>query len=98
MPIRRGKGVVFSPQVLSAMGQAVAETTAILGIDGDDRQREIVAKFIIRLARQDDSLDAIALRGRVLKALGARSPLRRRPPSERFLAKPTWRSAAKSPA
>jgi hypothetical protein len=52
MPIRRclEKGVVFTPPALSAMGQALESTTRILGIEGDEKQRRIVTKFIIRLA------------------------------------------------
>lgn len=72
MPIRRylWKGSVFTPSALSAMGQALKSSTRILGIEGDERQREIVAKFIIRLAGEDDSLDANTFRDRVLAALG----------------------------
>jgi hypothetical protein len=72
MPIKRGveKGVVFAPQALSAMGKALEETTEILGILGDEKKRETVAKFIIRLAREDGELDATALRDRAVAALG----------------------------
>jgi hypothetical protein len=71
MPIRHylGAGVVFTPQALSAMSKALEETTTILGVVGDER-REMVARFIIRLAGEDDSLDATALRERALAALG----------------------------
>jgi hypothetical protein len=60
MPIRRylEKGVVFTPEALSAMGKALAATTETLGIGNDETKRRAVGKFIIRLAQEDDSLDA----------------------------------------
>jgi hypothetical protein len=72
MPIKRylKKGVVFAPQALSAMSRALEETSQILGIEGDEKKRQAVAKFIIRLAGEDDSLDAMALRDRAVAALG----------------------------
>jgi hypothetical protein len=72
MPIRRyvQNGVVFAPKTLSAMSRALEDTTQILGIVGDEKQRQIVARFIIRVAQEDDSLNAAALRDRVLAALG----------------------------
>jgi hypothetical protein len=72
MPIKRyvEKGVVFAPQALSAMSRALEETTEILGISGDEKKRQTVAKFIIRLAGEDDNLDAMALRERAVSALG----------------------------
>ena len=72
MPIRRylEKGVVFTPQALSAMSKALEATTEILGIEGDEAKRQAVAKFIIRLAREDDSLDAAELRDKAVAALG----------------------------
>jgi hypothetical protein len=72
MPIGRyvENGVVFTPQALSAMSKALEATTEILRIGGDEKQRQIVARFIIRTAKEDGSLDAAALRDRVLTALG----------------------------
>ena len=72
MPIRRyvEKGVVFTPQALSAMSKALEATTEILGIEGDEARRQAVARFIIRLAREDDSLDAAELRDKAVAALG----------------------------
>jgi hypothetical protein len=72
MPIRRyvEDGVVFTPKTLSAMSRALEETTQVLGIEGDENQRQTVARFIISIAREDDSLDAAALRDRVFAALG----------------------------
>jgi len=71
MPIRRymEKGVVFTPQALSAMSRALEATTQILGIESDEPKRQLVARFIIRLAREDDSLDGAALRDRAVAAL-----------------------------
>ena len=72
MPIRRylEQGVVFTPEALSAMGKALEETTEILGISSIEAKRRDVARFIIRLAQEDDTLDAAALRDRTVAALG----------------------------
>jgi hypothetical protein len=72
MPIRRyvEKGVVFTPQALSAMTKAFEVTTQILGIGPDEAKRQAVAKFIIRLAQEDSDIDAAALRDKALAALG----------------------------
>ena len=76
MPIRRyvEKGV-FTPQALSAMSKALEATTEILGIEGDETRRQAVARFIIRLAREDDSLDAAELRDKAVAALGGQAYL-----------------------
>ena len=72
MPIRRyvEKGVVFTPQALSAMSKAFEASTETLGIGSDEPKRRAVAKFLIRLAQEDDSLDATTLRDRAVAALG----------------------------
>jgi hypothetical protein len=72
MPIRRyvEKGVVFTPQALSAMSQALEATIEILGIEGDEAKRQAVARFIIRLAREDNSRDAAELHDKAVAALG----------------------------
>jgi hypothetical protein len=72
MPIRRyvEKGVVFTPQALSAMSKALEATTEILGVEGDEVKRQAVARFIVRLAREDASLDAAELRDKAVAALG----------------------------
>jgi hypothetical protein len=72
MPIRRyvERGVVFRPQVLSAMIKALEATTEVLGIEGDESKRQAVARFIIRLAREDKSLDAGELRDKAVAAWG----------------------------
>jgi hypothetical protein len=72
MPIRRyvKNGAVFTPQALSAMGKALEATTETLGIGSDEAKRQVVARFIIRLAQEDESLDAAALRDRAVAALG----------------------------
>ena len=72
MPIRRyvEKGVVFTPQALSAMSKALKATTEILGVEGDEAKRQAVARFIIRLVREDNSLDAAELRDKAVAALG----------------------------
>jgi hypothetical protein len=71
MPIRRylGEGGVFSPKTISEMSRALEEACERLGISGE-KQRQAVAKFIIRLAGEDNSLDATALRDRAVVALG----------------------------
>jgi hypothetical protein len=71
MPIRRyvEKGVVFTPQALSAMSKALEATREILGIR-DEAKRQAVARFIIRLAQEDASFDAATLRDKAVAALG----------------------------
>ena len=72
MPIKRyvGEGV-FTPQALSAMGKALEATAEILEVGSDEAKRRAIAKFIIRVAKEDDSsFDAVALRGRAVAALG----------------------------
>jgi hypothetical protein len=72
MPIRRylGEGAVFAPKTLSAMSRALQDTAEILGIGDDEIKRQAVARFIIRIAQEDDSLDAASLRRRAVAALG----------------------------
>jgi hypothetical protein len=71
MPIRRYvEEGVFTPQALEAMSKALVATTAILGVEGDEAKRQVVARFIIRLAREDDSLDTGELRDKAVAALG----------------------------
>jgi hypothetical protein len=72
MPIRRyvEKGAVFTPQAISAMSKALDGATEILGIAGDEKQRQAVAKFIVRLAQEDRNLQAEAMRDRTVLALG----------------------------
>jgi hypothetical protein len=72
MPIRRyaEKGVVFTPQALSAMSKALEATTEILEIAPDEPKRQAVARFIIRLAQEEGVIDAAALRDKALAALG----------------------------
>ena len=72
MPIRRyvEKGVVFTPRALSAMSKALKATTEMLGIEGDEAKRQAVARFIIRLVREDNNPDAAELRDKAVAALG----------------------------
>jgi hypothetical protein len=83
MPIRRYvEEGVFTPQALSAMSTALEATMKILGFDGDEAKRGAVARFIIRLAREDDSLDAAELRDRTVAALGGVAYLAIIPPAQ----------------
>ena len=72
MPIRRyvEEGFVFTPHALSAMGQALEATSKILGIGSDEKTRQATTRFIIRLVREDGSLDAMTLRDSAVAALG----------------------------
>ena len=83
MPIRRyvEKGVVFTPQALSAVSKALEATTEILGVEGDEAKRQAVARFIVRLAREDASLDAAELRDKAVAALGGVAYLAIAPPA-----------------
>jgi hypothetical protein len=75
MPIRRyvGEGV-FSSDALSVMGKALEAAIWTLGPECDETKREAVAKFIIQLARNDDSLDVAILHRRAVAEFG--SPIR----------------------
>jgi hypothetical protein len=72
MPITRylEHGSVFAPEALASMGQALEETCKTIGFGGDDKKRQVVAKFIIRLAQENGNLDAGALRNKAVAALG----------------------------
>jgi hypothetical protein len=72
MPIRRylQNEAVFTPEAISAMNKALADTVEILGIGSDEIKRQTIAKFIIWLAQEEDSLDADALRDGAVTALG----------------------------
>ena len=61
----------FHPSRSSQGADALEPTTEILQIEGDEAKRRAVAKFIIRLAREDDSVNAAELRD---KAVAAASP------------------------
>jgi hypothetical protein len=61
---------VFTPKTLSEMGKALEATAEILGFGDDEAKRRAIAKFLIRLAKEDESLDAAALRDRAVAALG----------------------------
>ena len=71
MPIRGYAefGDVFTPEALSVMGKAFEDVAETLGIGRDEMKRQAVAKFIIRLAQEDASLDASALRDTAVAAL-----------------------------
>jgi glycerol kinase len=72
MPVRRyvEQGVVFTPEVLSAMSRAFTAAIEALEIGGDEMKREAVAQCIVQLAQEDGALDAAALRDRAIAALG----------------------------
>ena len=52
------------------MNKALEVTTEILGIEGDEAKRQAVARFIIRLSREDNSLGAAEMRDKAVAALG----------------------------
>ena len=52
------------------MGKALEATAEILEVGSDEAKRRAIAKFIIRVAKESDSLDAVALRDRAVAALG----------------------------
>ena len=51
------------------MGKALEATAEILEVGSDEAKRRAIAKFIIRVAKEDGSLDAVALRDRAVAAL-----------------------------
>ena len=67
MPIRQylDEQAVFGPQALKAMSDALEQACTALSINGDARQREIIATRIIDLARSG-VIDAKALSERVI--------------------------------
>ncbi len=71
MPIRgyTESADVFTPEALSVVGKAFEDVAETLGIGRDEMKRQAVAKFIIRLAREDASLDAAAWRDTAVAAL-----------------------------
>jgi hypothetical protein len=73
MPIRRylEHGVVFSPEALAAMGKAFQAAIWTLGPECDETKREAVARFIIRLAQSDRSLDVAVLHRRAVAEFGS---------------------------
>jgi hypothetical protein len=52
------------------MSTALEAAMENLGLGGDEAKRGAVARFIIRLAREDDSLDAAELLDKAVAALG----------------------------
>jgi hypothetical protein len=67
MPIRRylEDSAAFEPEAIEAMSKALEETCQALQIDGQMRDREVVAARIIDLAR-NGVVDAKALSKRVV--------------------------------
>ena len=73
MPIRPylSEGASFSPDAVATMGKAFQDAVNALGIAPHDQEkRETVAKVIIRLAQENGSLGATALRDGAIGALG----------------------------
>ncbi len=72
MPIRGyvNSRDAFTPEEVSAMGEALESAAETLGIGRDEVKREAVAKFIIQLAQEDGNLDAAALRDKAVGVLG----------------------------
>jgi hypothetical protein len=72
MPIRRYlEDGVFSSKALSVMGKAFEAAIWALGPECDDAKREAVARFIIRLAQNDNSLDVATLHRRAVMEFGS---------------------------
>jgi hypothetical protein len=72
MPIRRylEDHAAFDPDAISAMSKALEETCTALHIDGEIKDREVVAARIIDLAR-NGIIDAKALSVRVVAEVKA---------------------------
>ena len=71
MPIRRYvEEGVFTSEALSVMGKAFEAAIWTLGPECDETKREAIARFIIRLARNDISLDATSLHRRAVATFG----------------------------
>ena len=72
MPIRRylDDNVAFDPDAITAMSEALERTCAALDVNGQLRDREVIAARIIDLAR-NGVIDAKALSARVLEEMKA---------------------------
>ena len=71
MPIRSYvEEGIFTPEALSVRGKAFEAAIWTLGPECDETKREAVARFIIRLAQNDSSLDATTLHHRAVAAFG----------------------------
>ena len=70
MPIRRyaESGEAFSPEDLTAMGEAFEAAVSALGIGPDEKIREEIAHFIIQSAQSGASLDMATLRDKTIAA------------------------------
>ena len=68
MPIRRylNDPAVFEPEAINAMSKALDEACEVLQINGQSKDREIIATRIIDLAR-NGVVDTNALRDRVIR-------------------------------
>ena len=55
----------FDPQAITAMSKALEETCAALQVNGQAKDREIIAARIVDLAR-NGVIDATALRDRIV--------------------------------
>ena len=58
----------FSPEEIKVMSEALEEACAALQVDGQAKDREIIAARIIELARKG-VIDATVLRDRVVEAM-----------------------------
>jgi hypothetical protein len=71
MPIRRYvEEGVFSSEALSAMSKAFEAAIWTLGPECEETKREAVARFIIRLAQSDRSLDVATLHRKAVTEFG----------------------------
>jgi hypothetical protein len=61
---------VFDPETINAMSSAYDEVCQILKVNGNVREREVVATRIIELARRGER-DPAQLRDRVLREAGS---------------------------
>ena len=72
MPIRRYvEEGVFSSEALTVMGKAFEAAMWSLGTECGETKREAVAKFIIRLARNDGRLDGATLHRSAVAEFGS---------------------------
>ncbi|HLY00649.1 MAG TPA: hypothetical protein VKR62_18285 [Roseiarcus sp.] len=67
MPIRRYvEEGAFTSEALSAMGKAFEAAIWTLGAERDEKNREAIARLIIRLARSEGNVDAATLHRRAV--------------------------------
>ena len=74
MPITRYLGAeAFDPATTSKMSRAFLRAVETLGVDHNESRREMVAHFIVQMAKWNSLLDEDAFYSKTIAALGGPS-------------------------